>query len=336
MIHRAVSLLVIIAILGGIIAAGAGCAGDAALPPPEELIPEGSNLIGHIDWARIVEDKDFRSTYEETARGTDLPATAEGALDWVEAETKFVLEEFSQAWFFGDTTRMEGDNPYLGILAEGAFDKSEFVAAIAKQVQEELTLREYRGYQVYDAEGMAVAFLKADLLVFGSAAVVEDVIKVAEGEKESVSGPTYDLYASLGGVMLRVAGEIPPEAMQEFIREFGQEQLPFQIAGLDDLNAAGLALDKRGDTLSLQLVLSFANADSASQVSTTLQQLITMAGAMPAEEGVAATTLLMELLKKVQIGVQDNRVNIKFEMTLTEIKDLMQMVTRIESAVSGS
>ena len=330
MIHKAILLLATIAILVGIIAAGVGCAGKAALPPPEGLIPEGANLIVHIDWARIINDADFRSAYEESARDSDLPTTAEEALDWVEAETKFVLEQFSQAWFFGDTSRMEGDNPYLGILAEGAFDESEFIAAIAGQVQEELTPRDYKGYQVYEAEGMAVAFLKADLLVFGSTAAVEDVIKVAEGERKSISGPTYDLYASLGAVMLKGAGAVPAEAMQELIGELSQEQIPFQIAGLADLNAAGLALDKSGDTLSLQLVFSFANADSAEQVSTTLQQLITAAGMMPPEEGgLAAAALALELLEKVQISVEGNRVNITFEITLTEIKEAIQSIQSV-------
>ncbi|MEE8174719.1 MAG: hypothetical protein V3T71_05290 [Dehalococcoidia bacterium] len=319
----------------------AGCLEEGS-PPPAELIPEGANLIASIELGKILEDADLRGAYDEAAKEADMSATFEEALPELEEETGIDLSKLSRVWLFMDMSRLEGFAPYLGIIVEGSFDEGELVATI-EEAGEEFATTEYKGYRIYildEEDGEAFAFLDDGVLVVGSMDAVEDVIDVAEGDRPSVSGEAYDLYTELGEPLIKIAVELSPGLRQQVEQQMAEasqwitDKLPPELSELitggltlalpslftsfADMSGAGLALDKRGETVTIRLEAGFTNPDSAQSVADMVMALkIGSALLMPIEE-------VGDLVGQIEVSVEGSSASITLEVSVSQIEDLIQ------------
>jgi hypothetical protein len=326
----------------------AGCSGEGS-PPPAELIPEGANLIACIELGKIVEDADLRSAYDETAKEADMPATFEEALQELEEETGIDLNRLSRGWLFMDMSRLERFAPYWGVIVEGSFDEGGLVAAVEEEAGEEFATSEYKGYRIYildEEDGGGLAFLDDGILVVGSMDVVEDVLDVAEGDRPSVSGEAYDLYTELGEPLIKIAVELSPglrqqveqqmaEASQRITDELPPElselipeglilALPSLFTSFADMSGAGLALDKRGETVTTRLKAGFTNPDSAQSVADMVMALkLGSTLLMPIDE-------VGDLVGQIEVSVEGSSASIILEVSVSQLEDLMQALQASE------
>ena len=292
-----------------------GC-GDEEIVAPIELVPQSANMLGRVDLVRIMEDEDIASFYDAMEKEPDMPQTFDEAMDMLGGD-------FEELVLFGDISEDTWDEEYFGMIVKGTFTEADVLAAIEELGEVDLVTTSYRGYEVYmDAtEDMQIVFLSAELMVIGSMDAVEDVILVKDGELSAISGEVLDAYNDLGSVLFKLAMVVPEELTEE---GFGDPS--GELPGMDafgDIETMGISLDKVGELLSLDLQLCFPDSESAEEAKSMFDFVMAMAGMAAMEEGELEQAII-ELLQKIEMTVTGSCLDIVFEITLTEIEELVE------------
>lgn len=344
MVKKVVPLLLIIALFVSSLVA-VGCE-PAPVIVAIDLVPQEANLVASIQISRILTDADLIAAYDGWEKDPEMPQTFEQAMDQVADEIGIDPRDFSEAVIFGD---IESEDYYLGAIITGTFDREALIESIEGAIGEEMTITEYKGYQIYEAtievpgEAMevpeeawggippdepigieeleiAICFLSDDSFVCGSIDAVRDVIDVKEGEP-GLSGTVAEAYISLGDVWIKVAAEMP----EGWMGEIPEEEVPIGLEAFEDVQVVGFGFNKAGQTLSAQIKLYFSSSQSAAAAEDTISGLISLISILP-----DIPPELGDILDGLDVGRSGPWVTISLTATMTEIENLVEAIEETE------
>jgi len=309
------SWLLVLVFMSAIVA---GC--EAPGLTATEFIPQDANLIANIQVSEIINDQDLRDAYDEAEKEAGQPQTIEEALDELVDETGIDLRDFSEVVIFADTATL-AQAGYLGVIVEGTFNETQFIDNIEQESGEEFTTSDYKGYVLYTDEGeeFGIAFLTDRMLLLGTMEAVKDAIDVSKGDREQISGIIVDTYNRLGDALIKFAFELPEEAREALTEELVPGEIPISLDPFADIDIVGFAINKRAETITIQINPHFVSTDSAQDAKDTLS------GAISLFRGMLQVPEIKELLGKIEVSVTDSWVMIALEITLSEIERLTEM-----------
>jgi len=313
-LQKLFSWLLVLVFMSAIVV-GCGAPGLTAI----ELVPQDANLIANIQVSKIVNDRDLRNAYDEFEKEPGQPQTVEEALDELVDETGIDLRDFSEAVIFADITTLEQVG-YLGVIVEGTFNETQFIDNIEQEAGEELTTSNYKGYRLYTDEGeeFGIAFLTDRMLLLGTMEAVKDAIDVSKGDREQVGGIILDAYNRLGDALIKFAFELPEEAREALTEELVPGEIPISLEPFADIDIVGFSLNKRAETITIQINPHFLSTDSAQDAKDTLS------GAISLFKGMLQVPEIKELLGKIEVSVTDSWLTIALEITISEIERLTE------------
>ena len=308
------SWLLVLVFMSAIVA-GCGAPGLTAT----EFIPQDANLIANIQISKIINDRHLRDAYAEFEKEPGQPQTLEEALDELVDETGIDLRDFSEVVIFADTATLTQAG-YLGVIIEGTFNESQLIDSIEQEAGEEFTTSDYKGYSLYTDEGeeFGIAFLTNRVLLLGTMEAVRDAIDVSKGDQEQISGIIVDAYNRLGDALIKFAFELPEEAREALTEELTPGEIPISLDSFADIDIVGFALNKRAETITIQISPHFLSTDSAQDAKDTLS------GAISLFRGMLEIPEVKDLLGKIEVNVTDSWVTIALEITLSEIEELAE------------
>ena len=299
-----------------------GCGGGGAgCPDPEELVPQGSNLILQVQVDELLQDADVAALYEALPQDEedDRPATFQGFLDLGELESGLDFRAFTSVLLFGDISDFEGG---FGLIAQGTFQEQAFLRAVERATEMEFISTEYRGHQVYrfedDEDAGELVFLDDEMLLFGSEGTARRVIDILEGDDDPASGRLVDTFHSLKSPLLKLAFQPPAEVLESVGFIPIPTEFPVNLSSLKELQLVTITVDKKKADITAQASLEFAGEESASSFSDTLD------GAVKLGRGQLTDETAVEFLNKVEVTLEEATVTVGFQITVEELKDIIQ------------
>lgn len=310
-----------------VLVACGGAISTESVAKPDHLVPGDANVMAQIQISRILADVDFGSLYSEAPKDSDIPQNFEDLLGEAKAKTGIDFTGIKQAVIFGDLAR---GKDYIGIVAQGAFDREQLLAALNGELDNPLTVIDYKGQEIHVADESAdmpsISFLGDDTLVAGTLPAIQGVVDVHLGEAPRLTGKVYDAFNSMGDVLFSVALEVPPEALADFNDAGGPGLgLPIVVEAIQDLEVFSLAIDKPGDELKVEARLDFQKEESAAKLASTLDGLLSLA------KGFAPSDDLRNILDKLELTTSGNSLNILAQVA---IADLEQAAKSFEGSLS--
>jgi hypothetical protein len=298
-----------------VIVAGCGAPGLTAI----EFIPQDANLIASIQVSKIINDQDLRDAYDEAEKEAGQPQTVEEALDELVGETGIDLRDFYEVVIFADITTIE-QSDYLGVIIEGTFNETQFIGNIEREAGEELATSDYKGYRLYtdEWEEFGIAFLTDRMLLLGTMEAVKDAIDVNKGGRGQIGGITLDTYNRLGDALIKFVFEVPEEAREALTEELVPGEIPISLDSFADIDVVGFALNKKAETITIQINPHFLSTDSAQDAKDTLSGIISLFKVM------LQVPEIKELLGKIEVSAADSWVTIALEITISEIEGLIE------------
>jgi hypothetical protein len=269
-----------------------------------ELVPQSANMIASIQVSKILNDKDLGGAYDKAEKEPDMPETSEEALDEVFEETGIDLRDISEAVIFSNMTSTEMVE-YLGIIVEGTFDEKQLIDKIEEERGMDFTVSEYKGYTLYVDQGeeFAVTLLSEKMLVFGSPRAVKDCIDVSKGEEERARGAVLDAYNQVGDALIKFALEVPEDARESIAEEPIADDIPISTEPFADIET---------------MRSNFLSAESAQDAKDTI------GGAISFFKGMSPDQQIKELLGKIEVDVSDSWLIINFEISISEIEEMLE------------
>jgi hypothetical protein len=324
MLRRVGLLLVVLALLVSVIT---GCSSKST-SNPIALVPEGANLLGQIDFNKILIDEEITGLYDKASKESNDPQTFEEALEQLKDEYDIDLMKFSTITFFSDTSAFEGEDSIdnVALIVEGTFDKSDLLAAIegiAEEADVELESYDYKGYDVYTVEDeeSVFVFLSDKMLAFGPQVWIEDVIDVAKGDGKALSGIVLDTYNDLDEALVRVAVETvsPGEADGKLPEEMGE--FLGDLSAFKDVKTVGITLGRENESLALDMKLCADDSDSAEAIEQAVGGLITFIKFAAAfSDDPESLEGLVSILEDVEISTSGSCVDVELKIALSEIE----------------
>ena len=297
-----------------------GCGGGGA-PDPEELVPQGTNLILQVQVDELLLDADVAVLYEALPRDEedDRPATLQGLLDLGEMESGLDFRAFTSVLLFGNISYSGQE---FGLIAQGTFQEQDFLGAVERATGKEFTSTEYRGHQVYrfedDQDAGELVFLDDEMLLFGSEGTARRVIDIWEGDDDPASGHLIDTFQSLKSPILKLAFQPTAEVLRSV--EFIPIPTGFSVnlSSLKELRVVAITVDKKEADFTAQASLEFASEESASSFGDTVD------GAVKLGRGLLTDETAVELLNKVEVTLEGVTVTVDFQITVEELTDIIQ------------
>lgn len=296
---KIISLILIIAIASIPIACGGSSSADSDTSEAIKLVPEKANLLGSINVAELVTDKEIASFFDEMEKESDDAQSIEEALKDtlgtadVEEAILFMdladtpdTEQLSEDASDDDLLDMDigwelGEDSYGGLIMVGNYHEDTVLSSIESEQEIVLTTTIYKDYTIHYDENdkSAIAFLQDDVFVLGSMQAVKDVIDVKEGDQSSVGGEVLDKYNDLGDTLFRLAALIPPELMEQDIQDSrNDDMLGLGMDGFEDMESITLSVDKNGSAFPVALEFCFSSEESAEDFKTSIGLLLLFFG----------------------------------------------------------
>ncbi len=298
-----------------------GC-GETSPPEPvaTELVPQRANILGSIQVSEILNDVDLIEAYDKVEKDSGDPQTFEDALDQLVEDTGFDLRDFSEVVIFGDINTF-GNDTYLGIIAKGTFNQQDFMDRLEDNLDMDLSMSDYKGYELYvwEEEETAFVFLSNTMVVFGAEDAVKDAMDVRKGDRKQVGDTILDTYNQLGDVLIRVVLEFSEELRSDLLEEADAiPEIPFSFEYLADVDTVGLSVNKDEETVGININQHFLSVDSAGDAYNVLS------GAFLIFKGMVSDSQIKELLSnKIDLSIVDDSIKLSYEITLSEIEELL-------------
>ncbi len=327
--HKAVSLIVAAMALS----LAVGCTG-ASSEGPINLVPQAAEFVGHINVAQILGDGDLIELYDVLPKDADNPQTVGAALADMKAQTGIDLNDFDELFIFGKAETGVDDIDYMGVIGKGDFDASSFINDIESAADVDLQPGTRGDYDIHvdPVAGVAVAFLDEETVVIGTANAVEDVLDVKLGEAPPNSGEVADIFGRLGNVLAGLAAVTDAETTGEAIQGATDAlPIPIDLSALASLETAGFTFNRDGQSITVEVELSFADNSSAKDA----KGLVSLVKAGVNTYGVPGEapggfeipeigqTLMPQVLAKLETAVDGSDLVISLTMTFEEIEQLL-------------
>ena len=284
-----------------------------------ELVPQNANMLGNIQVNKIITDHDLKDAYDKVEKEPGQPETFEEVLNTASDEIGIDWRNCTEAIIFANTALLESEE-YLAFIVEGTFDEDKIIDQLEDQYDRQLATSDYKGYKLYinEVEDLGIVFLSDEMLVLGSTKAVKDAIDVSKGARKKIGGTILDTYNQLGDVLVKLAFELPEQAKQVFTQEQMSTEIPLPLESFSDIDTLGFALDKEGETISIEIRPHFLSSDSIEDIENTLSGLIMLA------KGMSEDLEVKNLLDKIDVSISDSWLIITFKITLPEIEQLSE------------
>ncbi len=310
------------------------CGGETEISKqvdPERLIPEQANFIAKVQVGDILRDLDLKSFYNRAPKSSDDPQSFEDLLDLALGETGVDLQEFETAIIFGDLSR---EDEFVGAMAKGRFEQATLLTALENSGKVKLVSEVYKGQEIHvgetDDQTLALGFLSDEVLLIGTVPAVHAVIDVHVGDSQPASGQVVDSLEALGEPLFKMAMAVPPDALAKLDEEMGDGGfVPIAFEAVRDLDLVTLVVDRPGEDLKIAAQLSFTNPDSAAEIGNTLIGFLALAKSFSPDKQT------QELLKKLEIAVENGTINIRFQAPLADLKEVASGLRNETSFSSG-
>ena len=336
--------LAVMLVLVGIVGLLTTTCGGGQETNPEKLIPDGSNLIAHVNLTGLLASNGLLSLVTTVTADQENPKSIDDFLEEALAETGVDLRQFSQAVLFTDTGR---SGEFTGVIAKGNFDELSLISSIRNASESRLVSAPYNDNLIYspedDSDAVSISVLEERILIVGTGEAVRAVIDVQRGDRKKVSGDLVEAFNDLGGGYLRLEAAVPADLLTEnlpfFLATFpdlGDLVSPDSILGqtgplgaLEDLELIGLALSQNGQIFILRANIDFATQDSAAAIEGLIKAVLALAvGLIPDPEA-------SELLDKLEVSRNDGRLTIRLEITGQEISSLATSLSSVSQSETG-
>ncbi len=335
---RTKGLAAILVLIGIVSMLAAACGGEQETSP-EKLIPDGANLIAHVNLTGLLANNGLLSLVSTVNADQENPKGIDDFLEEALRETGVDLRQFSQAALFIDTGR---SGEFSGLIAKGNFDELALITSIRSASDDRLVSDSYKDILIYSPEDISgapsISVLEEGILVVGTVEAIQAVIDVRRGDRDRVSGELVEAFNGLGGGLLRLEVAVPADFLTEGLVSFFIATVPFlrdvfsgegasglfgAVEGLRDLDFVGLALAQNGQIIILRANLEFASQESAEAISGLLGGLITLGTSLSPDPS------LTGLLEKLEVGLDDAQVSIRLEIQEPEFANLISSFTSI-------
>ncbi len=311
--------------------AGFACGGDdnndkeigkATAVTPLKLVPEKASLVASLDVARIMADQELIAFMKEFVQPVQEKDDNQESFNMI---LDTVGKDVKQGVVFADISDMGGDKGSAGIVLTGV-EKGKFLTAWETAAKEKLEVSQYNNQEIYtDSEAdITLAFLGKDGVVVGSAQGVRDVIDVSQGKLPALKGKLLERHNALSAGMVRLAVEVPPDALQKGLGE-AQGIAPIDISMFKDVQAVTLTMHKAGQSLAISTGLHFASKESAEGFKGMISLVTGMLGSGAIKDIPPEAKGFVDLLKGMKVSLKESTiVSITMDLPLSTIKDLMK------------
>ncbi|MFC1893652.1 hypothetical protein ACFLYR_06470 [Chloroflexota bacterium] len=252
------------------------------------FVPQRADLIAKIDIQQIVNDGDFNYLCQQwTSEVADNPQTLNQMLDTMYLETGIDPRDFNEAVVYTNTLELANfagasrspGVPYFGALAMGTFSEENLIGSVELKSHTKFDTYMYKGSKVYTYTEDQVALLGItcvddQLIIIGSVIAVEDTIDVMVGDKQPINGAVYDLYETLGDVVIKMASTVPSVITSQLPTRTDIEGEDVNLQSLGNVTMVGLTFDKIDSTTITEVQLHCGLSTSAQEIDQLVDSLI--------------------------------------------------------------
>lgn len=220
---------------------------------PMDRVPADADYVGHLDAESMRSDP-------ATANASRRSFRFQSAVDF------YAGPEFTSSYAFRDdgpegevrsvTYFGRSNGSYAARIVTADWDGGTVPAAVERSENVSLDRTTYRGRTLHAGDGYAVAALDNDTYVVGNATAVRDVIDVAAGERESVSGPLRERYRATRG-FARFAYRFQPGSVPD---------VPFVGESVRNIEYVAAGYWRNGSDLAVGVNVTTADESSAQDV----------------------------------------------------------------------
>ena len=330
MSYKAGFLIVMALILSLGVACG-GTGGGESLG----LVPQGAEMVGHIGVGELLGNSDLIALYDALPKDADDPQTVDAALGDFREETGIDLRSFDELLIFGDLATGLDEVEYAGVIGTGVFDTARFLSDIEEAADLDFTQTTRGEYEIFAdaAADAAVAFLDEGTIVMGTVDAVTDVIDVKAGDAPAIGGDVSDIFGGLGNVLAKLAATAEEVVTEDALDgATGALPVPVDLSPLIDIETTGVTFTSDDESITAQITISFASADSAKDA----KALVSLAKAMVNTYGVPEADiggtripeegwdLIPRVLAELETEVADSDLIITLTMTFEEIERMLE------------
>lgn len=340
-----------------------GCGPEERIAPID-LVPQDATTIMMIDLGKMLSDDGLTGLFSALPLGPDDPQSFDEAMQELNEDLGIDLRDFDEIFWFSEeltdiatpAAALDGFDGELfedipiemqTVIVTGSFKREGFVATMEEVLEEVLSPAEYKGYEMYTGPGeeFAVAFLSTTTLAMGIPDMVRSVIDVKLGDEPPLSGRLLEKYEALGDAFVKSAAIAPPRASEDVLREApGLLPIPLDLNALTDIDMSSMTFIREGDSLKLTAETCFNNMEAVDTMEALFAAIKLLPLMMPfMEEGEpedsplpeGAAELLLLLMGHIDTESADNCFTFTIELTLTEIEDMIQQASEIESVADS-
>ena len=312
------------ALLGAlIVVVGAACDSAAPTRSPIETVPADARVVWSIDIRALVADEDVVSLYGQIPREPDDPATFAEFVEEAENMAGVGVGDVSEVVYFvaGDLAAISDDAGKYGFLATGNFDSGEMFAAIEAEAEGETERTQYGGHELLtDVSGETTFTVIDGMYVSGSLDAVHDVIDVAEGEAEALSGTLLDRLDAMEDSWVQLAADVGEDATD--LADGVRDALPVDL-GLEDTEGFALSVGKQGDDFSAVLTVTYTSPAEAAEAAEVIEALVTLYEAFGAAE---SDDPLAGLLDELQVESAGSDMSVSLALSVEQVEDLLSLL----------
>jgi hypothetical protein len=314
------------------------CGGNGGSDEIDSLVPEGSTLIGDIDFAAVSAGLDWESLFNA------LPLEQEGPADFAaffgggQVKAGIEFRDVTNVEFFGNSADA---SEYFGVVVYGEFDEAAVIAEISAKGDGPLVPDVYKGNDIYtpenDPDSFTLSVLDSGTLALGTDRALKDIIDVRAGDRAVASGRLTksldDFGERLFGLVVQVpAGGAsglrvdPRSLLGDGSGLFGD--LPFSLDFLDSMDMLGVAGLLKGENIGLTAVLDFENEEAAASTQQFVGGLLSVASSLTPDPQ------LQEILAGLEISQDGVRLTLGIDLPETVLFDLLGDLTTIASSTT--
>ena len=313
-----------------IVFVGAACDRAAPTRTPIETVPADARVVWSIDVRALLADEDVASLYGRIPREPDDPATFAEFVEATENMAGVGVGDVSEVVYFvaGDLADIGEDAGKYGFLATGDFDREDVFAAIEAEGEAERT--QYGGHELLTDVSGEMTFTVIDgMYVSGSLDAVHDVIDVAEGEAEALSGTLLDQLDAMEDSWVQLAADVGASAID--LADGVRDVLPIDL-GLESTEGFGLSVGKQGDDFSAVLTVTYASQAEAAEAADVIEALVTLSEAFGAAE---LDDSLAGLLDELQVESAGNDMSVSLALSVEQVEDLLDLFVDSPEAIGS-
>jgi len=304
-----------ILLIGLIALASSGCTTENNEKGALGFIPSNSDYVGNVEINTIINDNDFNDIYEEWPKSRSDPQTINEAMIEFETESGVDASKITDVTFFGSMD--ESMDQYSGYFIIGSFDSN---ALINKAIEDgNFEKARYQGYEYYletSSFGSSEAIMEMDdglVLLATSASVIEDVIDIQKGDKNSRSGELMDKYNALDSGIVKIAFEVPANVKEDIENS---NSGPYNFESVNEIEIFTYLFQKKSSTMTNTVNVYTSDSASAEDIADVID------GFLKIYKGIIPDENAKETIDKITIEQKGSTVTIKSSSTVQEIKDM--------------